>query len=134
MQITAKISYALCFIGLLLAGGCGGKDISAESPASNAIPVGIKVVFIEIGSVNCVPCQMMQPVMKEIEQEYGNQVKVDYYDVWTPEGKPYGEKYNIRVIPTHVFLDAHGKEYFRHEGFFPKDELVAILKQKGGVK
>ena len=37
----------------------------------------------------------------------------------------------IRVIPTQIFLDKEGKEYFRHEGFFPKEELVNILKQKG---
>ena len=41
------------------------------------------------------------------------------------------KKYGIRVIPTQVFLDKDGKEYFRHEGYFPKDELVKVLKQKG---
>lgn len=91
----------------------------------------IKVTFIELGSVNCIPCRMMQPIMKEIEKEYKNQVKVVFYDVWTPEGQPYAVKYRIRVIPTQVFLDKDGKEYFRHEGFFPKDELVKVLKKKG---
>ena len=92
---------------------------------------GIKVTFIELGSVKCIPCKMMQPVMKEIEEEYGDQVDVVFYDVWTPEGKPYAGVYNIRVIPTQVFLDKDKNEYYRHEGFFPKDELVKVLKQKG---
>jgi hypothetical protein len=26
-----------------------------------------KVTFVELGSVNCIPCRMMQPVMKAIE-------------------------------------------------------------------
>ena len=91
----------------------------------------IKVTFVELGSVNCIPCRMMQPIMKEIEKEYKDQVKVVFHDVWTDEGRPYGVKYRIRVIPTQVFLDKDGKEYFRHEGFFPKDELVKILKKKG---
>ncbi len=91
----------------------------------------IRVTFIELGSVKCIPCKMMQPIMKEVEEEYGNQVKVIFYDVWTQEGKPYATKYRIRVIPTQVFLDKDGKEYFRHEGFFPKEDLVKILKQKG---
>lgn len=30
-----------------------------------------KVKFIELGSVNCIPCKMMQPVMKAIEERYG---------------------------------------------------------------
>lgn len=90
-----------------------------------------KVTFIELGSVGCIPCKMMQPIMEEIEKEYGNQVKVIFHDVWTKEGQPYAEKYRIRVIPTQVFLDKEGNEYYRHEGFFPKEELVKVLKMQG---
>ena len=90
-----------------------------------------KVTFIELGSVRCIPCQMMQPVMKSVEEKYGDQVKVVFYDVWTPEQSHYSEKYKIRAIPTQVFLDADGKEFFRHEGFFPEDELVKVLHLKG---
>ncbi|MBN1895558.1 thioredoxin family protein [bacterium] len=89
------------------------------------------VTFIELGSVNCIPCKMMQPVMKEIEEEYAGQVQVVFYDVWTQAGKPYAEQYRIRAIPTQIFLDSEGKEYSRHEGYFPKEELVKVLKQKG---
>ena len=91
----------------------------------------VKVTFIELGSIKCIPCKMMQPIMEEIEEEYEGQVKVVFYDVWTSEGKPYAQKYGIRVIPTQVFLDKDGNEYFRHEGFFAKDELIKILKMEG---
>ena len=89
------------------------------------------VTFIELGSIKCIPCKMMQPIMKEIEEEYKGQVRVVFYDVWTSEGKPYARKYGIRVIPTQVFLDKDGTEYFRHEGFFAKDELIKVLKRQG---
>lgn len=91
----------------------------------------IKVTFVELGSVRCIPCKKMQPVMKAIEEEYGEEVKVVFHDVWTEDGKPFAKKYKIRLIPTQVFLDKDGKEYFRHEGFFPKEEVVKILKQQG---
>ncbi len=90
-----------------------------------------KVTFIELGSVRCIPCQQMQTVMKSIEAKYGKEVKVDFHDVWTDAGKPYGVKYGIDAIPTQVFLDETGKEYYRHVGFFPEEELVKVLKQKG---
>lgn len=90
-----------------------------------------KVTFIELGSVRCIPCQKMQTVMKSIEQKYGDQVKVVFYDVWTSEGKPYGEKYGIQLIPTQIFLDHNGKEFSRHEGYFPEEELVKVLNSKG---
>jgi thioredoxin 1 len=90
-----------------------------------------KVTFVELGSVRCIPCQKMQPVMKSIGEKYAGQVKVVFYDVWTPAGQPYAVKYGIEAIPTQVFLDKNGKEYFRHEGYFPEEELVKVLKQKG---
>jgi thioredoxin 1 len=90
-----------------------------------------KVTFIELGSVRCIPCQKMQVVMKAIKEKYGKEVKVVFHDVWTPEGKPFGEKYGIEQIPTQVFLDEMGKEFSRHVGFFPEEELIKVLNTKG---
>ena len=90
-----------------------------------------KVTFVELGSVNCVPCKQMQPVMKAIEEKYGDQVDVIFYDVWTQEQKPYAQKYGIKIIPTQVFLDETGKEFHRHEGFYPEGEIDKILQSKG---
>lgn len=90
------------------------------------------VTFIEFGSVDCVPCKMMVPVMEKVEVTYGDKVKVVFHDVWTDDGQPEGRKYGIRAIPTQVFLDADGKEFFRHEGYFPFEQLDQVLKQ-GGV-
>ena len=93
----------------------------------------IKVTFVELGSVGCIPCDKMQPIMKEIEEEYKGQVEVVFHDVKTTEGEPYKKIFNIRAIPTQVFLDKEGNEYFRHLGFFAKDEIIKVL-QKQGVK
>jgi len=90
-----------------------------------------KVTFIELGSVNCVPCKMMQPVMESIEKRYGKQIKVVFYDVWTQEQKKYAQEYKIKLIPTQVFLDENGKEFHRHEGFYPEAEIDKLLQGKG---
>lgn len=92
-----------------------------------------KVTFVELGSINCIPCKKMQVVMKSIEEKYGDQVKVEFHDVWTPAGKPYAVKYNIESIPAQIFLDENGKEYYRHKGFFPEEELIEVLKIKGVI-
>jgi len=94
-------------------------------------PISPKVTFIELGSVNCIPCKQMQPVMRAIEKNYGEQVKVTFYDVWTEEQRPFAEKYGIKLIPTQVFLDEKGKEFFRHEGFYPEKEIDKLLQGKG---
>ena len=90
-----------------------------------------KVTFIELGSVNCIPCKMMQPVMKSIQQKFGDQIKVVFYDVWTKEQKHYAQIYKIKLIPTQIFLDENGKEFHRHEGFYPEAEIEKLLRSKG---
>ena len=88
-----------------------------------------KITFIELGSVNCIPCRQMQPIMKEIAAEYPGQVRVVFYDVW--KNPAPGEHYKIQLIPTQVFLDERGNEVFRHVGVFPKEDLVKFLKEHG---
>jgi thioredoxin 1 len=135
MALTASSFFVACNSGKDAAG------VRAEKATSGAVaqvslaeaPKRKTVTFIELGSVNCVPCKAMQPIMDELRAKYPDQVEVVFYDVWTAEGRPYGSKFGIRVIPTQIFLDADGKEYYRHEGFFPMEELVQVLS-KGGVK
>jgi len=101
-------------------------DKSASCDSTQAA----KITFIELGSVNCVPCKMMQPVMKEIEEAYGDTVKVIFYDVWTKEDKKYAQQYKINIIPTQVFLDEKGIEFFRHQGFFSSDEIKKLINEQ----
>ncbi len=125
--------------GLILAAGlmymfmgCNSQQKPPSQNKSDSQPeIAYKVTFIELGSVRCIPCQQMQPVMNSIREKYPTQVKVVFHDVWTEAGAPYAKQYNIEAIPTQVFLDGNGKEYFRHVGFFPEEELVKVLSQKG---
>ena len=103
-----------------------GTNISAQNK-----DVKPKVTFVELGSVNCIPCKQMQPIMKAIEENYGDQVKVIFYDVWKEDQKKYSKQYGIKLIPTQVFLDEDGKEFHRHEGFYPETEIDKILQGKG---
>lgn len=129
-----KYLYIIIFL-VLLAVVFGFKKVSNNTETNltqeDLTTDEIKVTFVELGSVKCIPCKQMQPIMKEIGEEYKGQVKVVFYDVWTAEGKPYIKEFGIRAIPTQVFLDKNGKEYFRHQGFFAKDELVEVLKMQG---
>jgi thioredoxin 1 len=54
---------------------------------------------------------------------------VEFIDVWqTPEA---GKEYGVRMIPTQIFYKAGGKEIFRHEGFFAKEDILAKWKELG---
>jgi len=88
-----------------------------------------RVTFIELGADRCIPCRAMQPIMRELAKEYAGKIQVVFYDVWK-DPRP-ARKYGIQLIPTQVFIDQGGKEIFRHVGYFPKDEILQMLKEKG---
>ncbi|MBN1466802.1 thioredoxin family protein [candidate division KSB1 bacterium] len=115
---------------LAIVSGCQSEADKAENKPDHQRS-GAKITFIELGSVNCIPCKAMQPVMKAIEEKYGDQVKVLFYDVWTPEQQKYAREYRIKLIPTQVFLNEKGEEILRHEGFFPENEIDAFLRKQG---
>jgi thioredoxin 1 len=119
----------------MIALGQTNKRMKLQPPIAKrdttTVSAGPIVTFIELGSVNCIPCKAMQPVMKAVEEKYGSQLKVIFYDVWKKEQEHFAQQYNIRLIPTQVFLDANGKELMRHEGFFPEKEIDVFLQSKG---
>lgn len=89
------------------------------------------VTMVDLGAKKCIPCKMMAPIMKELENEYKDRAAIVFIDVW--ENPEAGKQFGIKLIPTQIFYDADGKEILRHEGFFDKASIVAEL-QKMGVK
>ena len=141
ITIIFLIAVYFCAIGKSEAGWESGLCGSFDTAKSNStvsqsdVPTGnFQATFVELGSVNCIPCKQMKSVMEAIEKEYAGKVRVVFHDVWTKEGKPYGEQYGIRVIPTQVFIDKSGKEIFRHEGYFPKEAVEKVLSDAGVQK
>lgn len=90
-----------------------------------------KITFIEIGSTTCIPCQMMQPIMKQIKDSFPNDVQIIFYNLNDKENLKYAHKYMIRVIPTQIFIDNKGEIVAKHEGFFPKEEIFKFLRMYG---
>lgn len=134
IKVIQRLSIVLILLVAIMANSYAKNVIMNDSykPTTDITKDSIKykITFVELGSVRCIPCQQMQIVMKSISEKYVNVVNVVFYDVWTPEGKPYSQKYGIKAIPTQVLLDENGKEFFRHEGYFPEEELVKDLQKK----
>ena len=85
--------------------------------------------LVDLGADKCIPCKMMAPVLKELKTEYAGRMEVEFIDVW--KNPDAGKPYKIKLIPTQVFFDASGKERFRHEGFFGKEDILAKWKELG---
>lgn len=111
-------------------GGTAGDGASSSLPAAtNSSGAVAKVTFLELGADTCIPCKEMRPVMTGIEQAFGDQVEVIFYDVWD-DPAPANE-YGVQMIPTQIFLDENGEEFHRHTGFYPQADIEALLVERG---
>lgn len=85
--------------------------------------------LIDVGSVSCATCKMMNVVLEDLAREYDNRLRVWFIDA--KEDPDAAEKYSIRMIPTQLFLDTDGKELFRHEGFISKEDILKKWAELG---
>jgi thioredoxin 1 len=83
--------------------------------------------LVDLGADKCIPCKMMAPILEKLKKEYAGIFKVEFIDVW--KNPNAGKKYGIRIIPTQIFFDIAGKELFRHEGFFSREDILAKWKE-----
>ncbi|MDD3803384.1 MAG: thioredoxin family protein [bacterium] len=104
------------------------NDVNKSNNASVSSNIKTSnVYFLELGSDGCTPCQMMRPVMEKVTENYKGRVEVIFYDVNTVQGGSKAQEYGIRVIPTQIFLDSQKKEIFRHEGYYPYENIKSLL-------
>ena len=89
------------------------------------------ITFIDLGTLTCIPCKKMQVVMKYVEEKYGDQVEIIFYNVSKADEKKYARIYNIRAIPTQVFLDSTSTEIFRHVGYYSEKDIDKFLQSQG---
>jgi thioredoxin 1 len=137
---TVKISIVAL---LLLAVGSviamknnGANDASPQQATAqssdNIQPQSAEVAIphlLDLGAGKCVPCRMMKPILEQLTKDYEGRMRVTFVDVW--ENPDAGEKYGVRIIPTQIFYDAQGKELFRHEGFYSREDILAKWKELG---
>ena len=106
----------------------GGDKVPAEFRPEQLTGKGLPVL-IDLGSDQCTLCKMMAPIIEELKSKYAETLTVHFLDArkWPALSKLYG----IQLIPTQIFYDASGKEIFRHEGFYAKDDILAKWREFG---
>ena len=126
MRITRIITGVL--LGLWLASSLA---VAADGVATNATVTIVKKLpkLLDLGATKCIPCKKMAPILEELKTEYAGKLEVSFIDVWkTPDE---AKKYGIQLIPTQIFFDTDGKELFRHEGFFGREDILGKWKELG---
>ena len=104
------------------------EALAADNPLSKALKLGQPVVA-DFGKGTCIPCKMMEPILRKLEEEYAGRASILILDV--DEYRSLSRKYRVVMIPTQIFFDSDGKEVYRHQGFMPEEDIVAQLKKMG---
>jgi thioredoxin 1 len=125
-RISAVMIVVLA-IGFAMNAGDAVNNTSARKPAKPAAKQLPKL--LDLGATKCIPCKMMAPILGELAKEYKGQLDVQFIDVW--KDQKAAKKHKIQTIPTQIFYDAKGKEFFRHVGFFPKVDILKAFEKQG---
>lgn len=107
--------------------GCGEAD-QVDSILREAQFDG-KAVMLELGSVGCIPCERMKPVLEKLQHVYRGKLEVIFVDV--RKDRENARRFGITVIPTQVFLDKNGEEFHRHMGYYAYEEIELLLRTWG---
>lgn len=86
-----------------------------------------KLTFLEFGATGCSACKQMEAVMAQIKRDYPNRVNVVFVNVLNKNNQSLIKYFGIALIPTQILLNAEGKEFFRHTGYIPSEQLVLKL-------
>jgi len=85
--------------------------------------------LVDLGAGRCGMCKRMAPILEQLREDFKGRFEVVFIDVW--KNAKAGEKYKIRMIPTQIFFDAAGKELFRHEGFYSRENILSKWEEHG---
>jgi thioredoxin 1 len=85
-----------------------------------------KPVIIDFWAEWCAPCRQIAPVIKELAEEYGDQVKIVKMDIEPNPGTP--GKYGVRAIPT-ILAFQGGQVVEQLQGARPKADFEDMVKK-----
>jgi len=122
-----RIAVLVALLSLLVLGGCS-QAAGIDDVLNTAKKEG-KIVMLELGSIGCIPCEQMKPVMEKLRTNYKGKLEVIFIDV--RKDRENGRKFGVSMIPTQVFLDKNGREFHRHIGFYAYEEIEPMLKKSG---
>ena len=121
---TMRIVTALAVAAAVMLGavaGCAPRD-----PGGGELPR-----LVALGTGDCKACLDLAPILDELAREYDGRLVIEEINVYA---RPSAyEEFALQALPTQVLFTADGREVWRHEGFAPRDELIAALADAVGV-
>ena len=74
----------------------------------------------------CAPCKMMPPILEEVRQKLGDNVRILKIDV--DKNQPLAAQLKIQGVPT-LAIYKNGKMEWRQSGVIPAHQLIPIIQK-----
>jgi thioredoxin 1 len=121
MKKTSTIFTVL--FGVLMSFGqtaLSDKDVEAKLLINND-----RLIVLDFYATWCGPCKKMEPIIKELEQQYGSQV--DFYKI-DVDNSQVDDALGIRAMPTYLFLK-NSENLEQIEGAMSKASMEGMIKK-----
>jgi len=111
-------------VAMAMSAGCQEAGRATRTHRGTGLPR-----LVELGIPVCIPCAMMAPGLEELKNEYAGRLEVESIDTLRDPGAK--GQYDAPFCATQIFIDASGKELFRHVGYYSKRDILAKWKELG---
>ncbi|MBL0013554.1 MAG: thioredoxin [Flavobacterium sp.] len=80
-----------------------------------------KPVLVDFFATWCGPCQVLGPVLKQVKDQLGDQIKIVKIDV--DKNQELASRWQVRGVPTMVLFQ-NGKQLWRQSGVLSKEQIL----------
>ncbi|MBT8188388.1 MAG: thioredoxin [Croceitalea sp.] len=91
----------------------------------NKIVNSESLVLVDFFAEWCGPCKMLAPILKQVKEASGEQLKIVKIDV--DQNQSIASKYQVRGVPTMV-LFKNGKPVWRQSGVMQKPDILNVIQ------
>ena len=101
------------------------KEVNEPQFESEVLKAEVPVL-VDFWAPWCGPCRMVEPIVEELAEEYGDKVK--FLRMNTDDNVNTASQYGIRAIPT-LLVFKGGQLAGQVVGFRPKSDLKKVIDQ-----
>ncbi|WP_431163499.1 thioredoxin [Flagellimonas beolgyonensis] len=84
-----------------------------------------QLVLIDFSAEWCGPCKMLAPILKQVKDEMGDNLKIVKIDV--DKNQTLANTFQVRGVPTMMFFK-NGKQLWRQSGVLQKGEIIQVAQ------